>query len=102
MSKAKCPSCKKFIDDVGMTLRYYCGYVVPDSNIVIGGMLSKDLEEAKFFEDFTIVMPPIIRKECDSKGGKRECERLAKLASYGRIKLEEPGTLKTSQMLYQA
>jgi ribonuclease HII len=90
ISKAKCPACNKFIDDVGITLRYYCGYVVPDSNIILGGLLSKDLDNNRFFEDFAIVIPPVVRKECDTRGGKREFERLARFASMGRIKLEEP------------
>lgn len=94
ISKAKCPSCNKFIDDVGITLKYYCSYSVPDSNIIIGGLLSKDLENKKFFEGFTIVIPPVVRKECDTSGGKREFERLAKFASMGRIKLEEPGKVE--------
>ena len=90
ISKAKCPSCNEFIDDVGLTLRYYCGYIIPDSNIIMRGLLSKDLQNKKFFRDFTIVIPPIVRKECDTPGGKKEFERLAKFASIGRMKLEEP------------
>lgn len=94
MSKAKCVSCNKFIDDVGMTLKYYCGYLVPDSNIIIRGLLSKDLETGKFFENFVVIIPPVVRKECDNPGGKKEFERLAKFASVGRIKLEEPGSVE--------
>jgi len=94
ISKVKCPSCNKFIDDVSVTLRYYCGYIVPDSNIIMRGLLSKDLENKKFFENFTIVIPPVVRKECDTPGGKKEFERLAKFTSIGRIKLEEPGRVE--------
>jgi ribonuclease HII len=94
ISKAKCLSCNAFIDDVSITLRYYCGYIVPDSNIIMRGLLSKDLENKKFFEDFTIVIPPVVRKECDTPGGKKEFERLAKFTSIGRIKLEEPGRVE--------
>jgi ribonuclease HII/rRNA-processing protein FCF1 len=93
VSKVKCVSCHKFIDDVGVTLRYYCGYIVPDTNIILKGLLSKDLEEGKFFENFTVIIPPIVRKECETRGGRKECDRLAKFASMGRIKLEEPGTI---------
>jgi len=96
ISKAKCPSCNEFIDDesLSLTLRYYCGYIVPDSNIIMRGLLSKDLENAKFFEGFTIVIPPVVRKECDTPGGKKEFERLAKFTSIGRIKLETPGRVE--------
>ncbi len=87
---AKCPECKKFIKDVGITLRYYCGYLVPDSNIITSGLISKDLKNGGFFENFTIIIPPIVRIECDTRGGKKEFEELAKFASTGRIKLEEP------------
>ncbi|MBC7129303.1 MAG: hypothetical protein H5T45_06205 [Thermoplasmatales archaeon] len=94
MSKAKCPSCNKFIEDAGITLRYYCGYLVPDSNIIMRGLLSKDLEKRKFFENFTIIIPPVVRGECDTRGGKKEFGRLAKFASIGRINLEGPGRVE--------
>jgi ribonuclease HII len=58
------------------------------------GLLSKDLANKRFFEDFTIVIPPVVRKECDTPGGKKEFEKLARFASMGRIKLEEPGKVE--------
>ncbi len=96
ISKAKClnPNCNQFIDDLDTTLRYYCGYILPDSNIINGGLLSKDLSHKKFFQDFTIVIPAVIRKECEGKGGKSELGRLATFASMSRVKLEEPGRVK--------
>ena len=85
----RCINCKKPIKDLNFTLRYYCGTLLPDSNIIIGGLLSKDLERSKFFEGFTILLHPIVVKECDKAGGKKELERLAKYAAIGRIRLEE-------------
>jgi ribonuclease HII len=85
----RCINCKKPIKDLNFTLRYYCGTLLPDSNIIIGGLLGKDLERSKFFEGFTILLHPIVKKECDTPGGKKELERLAKYAAIGRIRLEE-------------
>jgi len=95
ISGVKCPSCKKLIDDAGFTLRYYCGYILPDNNIIQRSLLSKDLDGPRFFEGFTIVIPPVIRKECDKGGGgKKELKKLAEFASMGRIKLEMPGKVE--------
>jgi ribonuclease HII len=85
----RCIACKKPIKDLNFTLRYYCGALLPDSNIIIGGFLGKDLERTKFFEGFTFLLHPIVKGECDTPGGKRELERLAKFAAIGRIRLEE-------------
>ena len=61
--------------------------------MVNGGVLSKDLERSKFFENFTILLHPIVKRECDGTGGKRELGRIAKFASIGRIKFEETGSI---------
>jgi len=94
ISEAKCSACRKFISNLNLTLRYYCGYVVPDSSVILKGLLSKDLENQKFFEDFTVMISPVVRKECDTRGGKKEFERLAKFAAMGRINLEWPGRVE--------
>ena len=52
-----------------------------DSNIIIGGLLSKDLDHTKFFEGFTILLDPIVKRECETEGGKKELERLARFAA---------------------
>jgi ribonuclease HII len=87
----RCVKCNKPIKDLNFTLRYYCGALLPDSNIIIGGLLGKDLERpnSNFFEGFTILLHPIVKRECDTRGGKRELDRLAKFAAIGRIRLEE-------------
>lgn len=95
VSGMKCPACKKLIDYAGITLRYYCGYVVPDSNIIRRKLISLDLESSRFFEDYTIIIPAIVRKECDAfKTGKEEFRNLARFASIGRIKLKEIGKVE--------
>ena len=94
---ARCPSCRKPIEDLNFTLRYYCGFIVPDSNVINRGLLGKDLEKSKFFEDFTILIPTVVRYECDTKGGKKEFERLGRFVSISRIKLKEVGELNPSK-----
>lgn len=94
---ARCPSCRDCIENLNFTLRYYCGFIVPDSNIVIKGLLGKDLGESRFLEDFTIVIPAVIRYECDTKGGRREFQRLGEFASISRIKLKEVGEFDPSK-----
>jgi ribonuclease HII len=94
ISGIKCPKCKKLIENAGITLRYYCGYVVPDTNVVIRGVISKDLESSRFFEGFTIILPNVVRKEADNRKGKQELGKLAELSSMGRIRLESPGKVE--------
>lgn len=94
---ARCNSCKKPMKDLSFTLMYYCGFVVPDSNVVTGGLIGKDLEKSRFFESFTILLPAVVRYECDTPGGKHEFERLGKFASMGRIKLREAGILEAGK-----
>jgi len=91
--EARCIGCRTPIPDLAITLRYYCGYVLPDSNIITGGLLSKDLEKSRFFEDFTILLDAVVRQECETRGGRQELGRLFKFASLGRIGLEEVGSV---------
>ncbi len=88
----RCVQCKKQIPNLNFTLRYYCGYILPDSNIITGGLLSKDLEKSRFFEGFTILLDTTVRWECDTPGGKQELGRLARFAAIGRIGLEAVGS----------
>jgi len=99
VSGMKCPSCKKLVEYAGMTLRYYCGYVVPDSSIIRRGLISKDLESSRFFEGFTVILPAVVRKECDTEAGKRELGRIADFASKGRIRLETIGKIEEIKTL---
>jgi ribonuclease HII len=97
ISGIKCVNkdCGKIIDNAGITLRYYCGYVLPDSNAIIRNVISQDLKSSRFFENFTIILSPVVRKECDGTSkGKKEFEELAKFNSMGRIKLESVGKLE--------
>ncbi len=94
-STIKCPQCNEFIRDAGVTLRYYCGYAIPDSSIIQRGLISKDLERSRVFEGFTIVLVPVVRKECDkTKRGKEEFDKLAHFGQIGRIRLESPGNVR--------
>lgn len=96
ISGMKCTTCKEFIENADITLRYYCGYVVPDSSIIQRRLLSRDLESSRFFENFTVVIPSVVRKECDAtKTGKEEFENLAKFASMGRIRVEFEGDVES-------
>ncbi|MHA1632385.1 MAG: hypothetical protein ACTSXC_06215 [Candidatus Freyarchaeota archaeon] len=92
ISELKCPNCSEFIRDSRFTLRFYCGYVIPDSSAVQRNLISNDLEASRFFEDFTVILVPIVRKECNGTSrGKTEFEKLRKYSTMGRIRLECPG-----------
>lgn len=95
ISEIRCPICKNSIDYAGLTLMYYCGYLVPDSSIIRRRLLSRDLESSRVFENFTVILPAIVRKECDStKAGRNEFNALSKFTSMGRIKLEYEGKIE--------
>lgn len=82
-----CPYCKNPIFELKHTLRYYCGSLLPDTNIILNGWLSKDLEHAKFFEGFNILIHPLVKWECSSPECKRELARLAEYDGKGLIKM---------------
>ncbi len=91
-SVPRCVGCKAILPrDLGFTLRFYCGFVVPDANIIRRGLLGKDLVGTRFFEGFTVVLPEVVRVECDNKGGKAELTRISEFAAKGRIALERVG-----------
>ncbi len=91
----KCPNCGNFIRNAGFTLRYYCGYALPDSSAILRNLISNDLSASRFFEDFTILLAPVVRKECDgTPKGKKEFEALWKYNSMGRIRLESIGKVE--------
>lgn len=97
ISGVKCinKDCGRIIDNAGITLRYYCGYVLPDSNAIQRNVISRDLNASRFFENFTIILSPVVRKECDgTPRGKKEFEELARFNSVGRIRLESIGKIE--------
>ncbi|MFX0202200.1 MAG: hypothetical protein ACFFCW_39315 [Candidatus Hodarchaeota archaeon] len=97
VSGLKCPdtSCGSLIQDSGMTLRYYCGYVISDSSAIRRNIISNDLSASRFFEDFTVILCPVVRKECDgTTAGKKEFEKLRKYSELGRIRLETVGKVE--------
>ncbi|MCL0071791.1 hypothetical protein M1N51_01090, partial [Peptococcaceae bacterium] len=96
-SRIKCVNkeCGRIIENVGITLRYYCGYVLPDSSAIQRNVISKDLKSSGFFENFTVILSPIVRKECDgTPRGKKEFEELARFDSMGRMRLKSPGKIE--------
>lgn len=81
ISETRCPSCKNPL--------------VPDSSIIRRRLLSSDLKSSREFENFTILLPAIVRKECDNtKAGRNELNALSRFASMGRIKLEYEGRIE--------
>ena len=96
ITTASCINCRKDIRDLALALRYYCGSVLPDSNVLMSGFISKDLSGTKFFENFSVLIHPVVKKESDAPGGKKEFERLGLYASIGRIKLIETSSLLDS------
>ncbi|RLI17392.1 hypothetical protein DRO54_11580 [Candidatus Bathyarchaeota archaeon] len=97
VSGIKCVNkdCGKMIENAGITLRYYCGYILPDSNAIQRNVISHDLKSSRFFENFTVILSPIVRKECDgTPRGKKEFEELARFHSIGRIRMESVGKIE--------
>jgi len=97
ISGIKCVNkeCGRIIENARITLRYYCGYILPDSNAIQRQVISKDLRSSRFFENFTVILSPVVRKECDgTRRGKKEFEELARFACMGRIRLESPGKIE--------
>jgi ribonuclease HII len=96
ISGLKCPSpeCSQLVENAGMTLRYYCGYVIPDSSAIQRSVISNDLAASGFFADFIVILDPVVRKECDGvRRGKKEFEELRRHASKGKIRLESIGNV---------
>lgn len=97
ISILKCPNseCEKFIKDADITLKYYCGYVIPDSSAIQRSLISNDLKASKFFENFTIVLCPVVRKECNgTPRGKKEFNEIRKYSAMGRVKVEIVGKVE--------
>lgn len=89
VTEGRCPSCRRDLPHLALTLRYYCGRVLPDTNVLLRGILGKDLRRpSRFFENFTILLHPVVAREGDSPAGKQELERLGRFHSMGRIRLE--------------
>jgi len=95
ISHLKCPACRTFIRDASITLKYYCGYIIPDSSAIQRSIITKDLETSRFFADFTILLSSVVRRECDgTPTGKKEFDGLRKYSSMGRIKLDFIGKVE--------
>jgi ribonuclease HII len=84
----RCVGCNEIIWDLDTTLRYYCGSIIPDADVIIAGVISKDLDRKGFFGGFGFLLHPVVRKETDTPGGKSELARLGDFAAMGRIGLD--------------
>ena len=63
--------------------------------VMLRQVISRDLRISRFFENFTVILSPVVRKECDgTPRGKKEFEELARFDSMGRIRLESPGKIQ--------
>ena len=97
ISEVRCTNkeCNNVIENAGFTLRYYCGYVLPDSNAIQRRIISNDLSRSRFFENFTVILSPVVRKESDgTRRGKEEFIKLSMYKSKGRIRLETVGKVE--------
>ena len=83
----RCTKCSTIIPDINSTLLYYNGTILPDSSAIRHGLLSSDLYGGKFFENFTVFLHKRVLHECDNRGGKVEQEKIANIASAGRIRV---------------
>ncbi len=89
-----CEGCKGEIVDAGSTLRYYCGFVIPDNNALSRKIIGRDLTRSRIFNNFTIVLSPVVRYESDGmRGVRQELEKLRKFSNMGRVTLMSPGNL---------
>ena len=96
----RCVSCEEVILDLDTTLRYYSGLLTPDTSVILGGVISKDLDKKGFFGGFTFLLHPVVQRETDTPGGKAELERLGDFAAMGRIALDHvPGTVPDEREL---
>lgn len=92
VSDFKCSSCDKFLNDISFSLRYYCGYILPDSNAVSRNVITNDLKASRHFEHYKILMSSIVRKEIDGvPRAKKELDELKICFNSGIIKLENVG-----------
>lgn len=93
-------SCSREIIDAGPTLRYYCGFVLPDTNAISRKLLGRDLTRSRIFENYTLVLSPVVRYESDQmRGANQEFDNLRRFANMGRISLLSPDMIKDLKTL---
>jgi len=85
----RCIECNTVIENLDTTLLYYCGYIMLDSMVIFEKIIEKDLNANKFFEGFTFLLHPSVRKECDSENGRKALDALGRFSSIGRIRLQD-------------
>jgi ribonuclease HII len=82
-----CESCLKTIGDLHLTLRYYCGTILIDSEMVEQQALIKDLKRNAFFENYKVFIPrpDSQNQRTNFHNGLNELKRLELM---GRLDLE--------------
>jgi len=89
-----CEECNQELVDAGSTLRYYCGFVIPDNNALSRKIIGRDLTRSRIFDNFTIVLSPVVRYESDGmRGARQELVELRRFSNMGRVNLISPGNL---------
>lgn len=95
VTQLRCIGCDQALPDAGATLRYYCGYILPDTNAIVRRVLSKDLKKSAVFEGFNVLLSPVVRSECDKKdNAKKELEEMQSLFAEGRLNIKTIGELR--------
>src|SRR2546425_3221016 len=84
----RCVGCNAVVQDLAITLRYYCGNAMLDSSTIISGAVSKDLDRLGFFSGHTFLLHPLVRAEIDSPGGNSKLEKLGNYAAMERIAIK--------------
>ena len=82
-----CESCSKIIGDLHLTLRYYCGTILIDCEIIKQQALIQDLKTNAFFENYKVFVPwsASLNQRTNFHNGLNE---LKKLELMGRLDLE--------------
>lgn len=94
VSEFKCSLCDNFLRDISFSLKYYCGYLMPDSHAISRNVISNDLKASRNFENYKILISSVVRKEIDgTPRAKNELEELKDYYNKGVIKLDNVGEL---------
>ncbi len=78
----KCIECGKIVPNLGYTLRYYTGYLMPDTRILAREDLCREVLISEFFYGFTILINPIA--EYQAKKSEKVRKGIETLWKYGR------------------
>ena len=87
LKQITCQSCSKPMDDLKLTLRFYCGSLIVDPGILKQKTVAKDLVSNAFFENYRVIIPwtPSSKQDPQLIEGDKELKRNE---SLGRLDLE--------------